>query len=796
MQLPNIAIMAVNFGVNAQYDWQNNVISLPLQDAFNQSFGVLGTINGPNHEYGIDKVQGLAFALARLDVAMPDQLENHFVGMHGLTCAEAFSIITQSVNAGFQHSVVLGVGTRTAAFHNLLREAFAWAQNNIDHLRIIRPGSVYQLPALQGGGNPVRCRMAYPLLSDDTNGLLWAVAELIGLCGIIHDSASRGPASRFGLMFDTIVDALDTPPIADQPVRVARAIVLSGVPCFLRFYPEGMAQRYPAIQLRLFYLGGTFVQRREAFATSLPLLLKHLTTLRSFLVPAIDISQQVEAYRQMVEHIHHASQPPQENTWFTFEVAEALDQKLEDFPQVIVDAQAAAPPHGAAWRSQRAIAEHVRREAIVNNASAAGGVPLAGSTTAVAVSRALKQQLCNTLMTMPFFGPAQADMVRLHAGNPQNDLPIFQRAVATRNVFVLQVMIGKVRGVADAAPLFSILEGLQPSFSRYVTHVVVMDKAPSLTAGARQPHTLSYNFSDADLTAILSNERAKFVDGMDWLKLAADIKSAREHIPPVELLRGSNIFESAENIPLLRYLQHFLDVFDYTATGPGSLGVGLDRLEQFRQTGNALPAGARADHLNNCLAAWKVLLGDWFDSMSNFCGSREAPQVGLLLSNFIYEVGGSFDLHLAYQSTQTQTLNSMLMLHPAFGRVLGASAPAAVGSSTSLSAGASGTKPGSGTLSPKQGPKVHRANGKIHFGKGTSGPTYVVAPILAELRKVKDVNQGNFCIEFYLSTQGYCSQSKHHPNCPQHKWPAAITSLRDSFEHRPFRVDSKALPEK
>jgi hypothetical protein len=180
--------------------------------------------------------------------------------------------------------------------------------------------------------------------------------------------------------------------------------------------------------------------------------------------------------------------------------------------------------------------------------------------------------------------------------------------------------------------------------------------------------------------------------------------------------------------------------------------------------------------------------------MSHFCGSREAPQVNLQLSLLIYEVGGNFDQHLNYQRTSTDQLNALLMLHPAFGRVLGASSPAKGGACTSSGAGASGAgSPGGGVAKES---KSHYANGKLYFGKGTSGPTYIQALIMAELRKVKPINQNNFCLEFFLSTQGYCSQVKHHAKCAQHKWPAALAELRDTFEHKPYRVDAKALPEK
>ena len=781
-----------NFGVNAQYDWANGIVQLPLADPFNQHFGDMGAVNGPNREYPIAPIQALAWALLKLDVSMPDQLDNLFYGLNGITCGEAFLAIGQSYTAGFRHTVVLQGGTRLAFCNNVLREAFGWALLNVASVRIIRPGGFYALPPLQGGGNPPRVRMAYPLLADETTGLLWGVADLIALTGCVHDPASRGAQSRFSLAFDTIIDALDTPPTADQAVRVARSIIMSGVPCFLRVYPESMAQRYAAIQVRLYYIGGTFTQRREVLATMLPLMLKRLITLRSFLVPSVDVSQSVEAYRLMVVSIHPPGQPRQESTLFTFEVAEALDVRLADFPQVIVDAQAPTPPLDAAWRSQEAVAEHHRREQMVNNAPASGGQSTAGGTGAVAVSRALKQQLCNTLMTLPFFGPAQADVVRLYANNPQNDLPVYRRSVKTRNVFIYQVMIGKVRGVADAAPMFSILEGLQPGFERFVTYMVVMDKAPLPTAGARKPHTLSFEFPPSTLAAILSNDREKFL-AVDWLKLAASIKSAREHLPPIQLKLGINMFESAENIPLLRHLQHFLDVFDYAQSGVGSLSEGLNRIEQFRQNGAALPGEAYANHLANTMTAWQVLLGDLFDSMSQFCCSREAPQVSLLLSDRIYEAGGSFDELLKFQDTATQSLNSMIMLHPAFGSVftnaLGGSSGA--GSSSGATAAQTGSPSDS-----KNKNKTHRAGGNLYYGQGNKGPAYNIALVMAEIQKIKQVNQGNFCLEFYLSTSGFCPHAKHHKNCAQHKWPAAVTALRDSLEHRPFRVDAKALPKK
>lgn len=178
--------------------------------------------------------------------------------------------------------------------------------------------------------------------------------------------------------------------------------------------------------------------------------------------------------------------------------------------------------------------------------------------------------------------------------------------------------------------------------------------------------------------------------------------------------------------------------------------------------------------------------------MSHFCMSREAPQVDLLLSGLIYEIGGGFDQHMTFQDTSTKSLNAMLMLHPSFAAAL--SGPKGSASGSGATHGGSSTT--DGNANPGSGHKGHFADGKLYFGRGKAGPTYVVALIMAKIREVKAVNRGNFCIEFYLSTKGTCSNSKHHAKCPQHKWPSAVTALRESFEHQPYRIDAKALPEK
>ena len=193
------------------------------------------------------------------------------------------------------HGVMASGSTVDDGF-SIVRSALVWAQNNWTLLRSIVAGDFHALPPLAGGGNPPRMRMAYSLFVQPVTFLLAGLVEIIGLSGYIHDANSRGNNSKFAQFFDAVVDHLNTPPIADQPFSVSNAMVNSGLPLDLVVYPSTLVEAHTHLRLRLHYLQGTFAERRQAFQTYVPLLLAQSNTLQSFLTPAIDPNQRVDAY--------------------------------------------------------------------------------------------------------------------------------------------------------------------------------------------------------------------------------------------------------------------------------------------------------------------------------------------------------------------------------------------------------------------------------------------------------------------------------------------------------------------
>ena len=208
-----------------------------------------------------------------------------------------------------------------------------------------------------------------------------------------------------------------------------------------------------------------------------------------------------------------------------------------------------------------------------------------------------------------------------------------------------------------------------------------------------------------------------------------------------------------------------------------------------------MPGQSRVEHFRNCQEAFHVLLGELFDALSHFTQSKEAPNVQFSLSRLVYEAGSAFDEHVKYQNNATAQLNQLLLLNPAFQKVLGASSSGGAGTSAGTDAtdsdggGGSSASNGQGTSRYRFGP-----DGDLRFGKGNKGPCYDVKAIMAEIQKVvPSANRSTFCIIHYLSTQpGTCQVGGHSAKCRQHIIPKAAKDIRSKFESAPFRKDSKA----
>ena len=155
--------------------------------------------------------------------------------------------------------------------------------------------------------------------------------------------------------------------------------------------------------------------------------------------------------------------------------------------------------------------------------------------------------------------------------------------------------------------------------------------------------------------------------------------------------------------------------------------------------------------------------------MSHFTQQREAPNVGLALSTRVFEVGGAFERHLAYQDSATSSLNALLLLNPAFESL-------AMGGSSSASGGGEGGKgahqgsPGGGKSKAKT-PYHWQKGGSLRFGSSANGPTYATSLCWEELKKIDPkLSPSNFCMFNYLSTQAEtCKSPKHHQGSSFHK---------------------------
>ena len=206
--------------------------------------------------------------------------------------------------------------------------------------------------------------------------------------------------------------------------------------------------------------------------------------------------------------------------------------------------------------------------------------------------------MMQNLLPMPFFGPADAQIMMLHAAAPTNDFPLLKAAVDTRNVVFMQVAVGRLSGVADVAPSLRIIEGAAQAFPKFVDHYTVMDKAPLPTAGTRQPHTLSYN-QESFTKLFMSNNRERFLK-LDFLGVSNEIRCSREQTLKQTLKATDILFEEAENLHVLEYFTHYLEPYGFNSTGVGSWSEGIDRLAKFRANGLAMPGQSRVEYFRNC----------------------------------------------------------------------------------------------------------------------------------------------------------------------------------------------------
>jgi hypothetical protein len=779
------------------FNFANDTVDVPNAHLLNAFFPMISTANAAagTRDIPITVLQGLALSLSRRNPNNAGELDNISYGMHALDLPAIFQTLEAAVNIGFSPGLAVGNTPFQCGFA-ILRKAHAWAQANASSLRPLMAADFYALPALPAGAIPVQLRMSYALLVEPSNLLMRAAAEIVGLAGYVHTVASRTANSRFTHFFQLVVDQLGNPAVASQPNAVAHAILHSGMPVELLVYPEFLGERYPHTLLRLHYVAGSLAERRAGFSSYVGLLNMLYPSLSMFLLPSTGTDQMVDSYIHMARAIFPPNSiAPTDQSLFHLPTASSLSALLAEMPGIPAQANGMVPPANAAWRSHEAVTEWARRRSVAGvggqGAVVADQINPDGPPRIVA-SRGIRQQMLQDLLPMPFFGPADAQIVRLQAAAPLNDFPLLKLAVDTRNVIFMQVAVGRLSGVADVAPSLRIVEGAAQAFPKFVDHYTVMDKAPLITAGTRQPHTLSYN-QESFTRLFLGNNRDRFLK-LDFLGVSNAIRCAREQTLTQALKGTELLFEEAENLLVLDYFSHYLEPFGFNVAGPGSWSEGIDRLAKFRANGLAMPGQSKVEHFRNCLTAYHVLLGELFDAVSHFAQSKEAPNVQFSLTRLVYESGSAFDDHIKYQNAATAQLNQFLLLNPAFQQVLGGSSSGGGTSRAVEDHDAEDGGRGSSSKLSKISARYHfTAAGDLYFGKGNKGPCYDANAVLKEIQKVvPNASRKSFCIINYLSTQfGTCQLAGHSAKCRQHIVSKAVRDLRPKFEFAPFRKDGK-----
>ena len=240
-------------------------------------------------DYPLITLAGLGYALSRRNPNIAGELDALHYGVEGLDLPAIFGSITTAANAGFV--VTTPAGNPLEVGFEIIREAMDWAQSNIGVLRHLTAADFYVLPAIVGGGNPPRLRVSYSLLVESSTGLMRAAVEVVCLGGFVHTAASRNAASRYAQFYDTVIDELANPPIANQADAFSRVFTHSGLPPQLAVYPVALGERYSHTLLRFHYVGGTHAQRRAAFILYSPLLLPKVPVLQRFLTPPCGVAQ-------------------------------------------------------------------------------------------------------------------------------------------------------------------------------------------------------------------------------------------------------------------------------------------------------------------------------------------------------------------------------------------------------------------------------------------------------------------------------------------------------------------------
>lgn len=728
----------------------------------------------------VHKLYMLALATCKRDpLQIVNLLDDITIGDHKLSLASTIRILGVTFTAGF--SINIPAGPLQGNYVLALQSALLWANQHTIALDTLGANDWIALPAVPAANhNHFRFQFTVGMLVS--GGLFAPLIDFLSMVGYIHSVASRGNTARFGEVViqqeNFVAGTLALAPTMRAPM-IAQTIAGFTLPLSWRSFPHPTA--YPdsgvvaCLKQRFYADDSSRANRRMSFLVSLEgiLSLGRYPTLARFLQPASSETESILAYDVLVQQLF-TSLP--EAAYYSEHTVVRLDTEILIRLSDVADAaDQAAPIHSALQRASAAVQVFQQRSAAIQN------TPLnaASNTVGVSVSRAQKAEIHNLLSVLPWFGPFVLQVGQLHAANPANELPIINAALGTRNVAVYQIVTGGIKGVTDLHSAWRILETIASRFINFVSYSVCM-----LATGARPAHTLSFHFVSSHLATFLSGVRDQFVK-LPILDICVGIKKARDQLSAYEVDISKGFFDSPEVFEVLRMFQHFLSIFRFRVSGPGSWEEALNRISDFRTTGINLPAEGRKNHLINVKQLYDTLLIDFFDNVLPFTGPLDGAMITAQLSDRVYEVGGNFDQQMHFQTQQTALLNGLLNLNPAFALAL---------TGTPRHTPPLPKTPGQGGDGKitKQG-KSRTSNGQIIFGKGSGGPKFSIAKCMEQVKEIlPGANRGTFCLEAFLANDGSCSNGKHSSSHATHQFSTELLAIRPELEYKPYRMDAKA----
>lgn len=799
LQAPQVGLPWPLVGVT--FDSVNGLVQVPTGHPLHLLMPVCGVLNQAGEfEMSILTMYQVAIAVCSTHPMFPNDLDNIFHGLHEMIPLHIFESLSRAVANGFAPNINTTFDVISDS-HQLVRAACKWAQSNHNFLRPLLATDFAALPNLQAAmAGAQRFKISYSMVKVDDR--YFGITELYGLLGWIHSAASRNATSSYTYHFETLANMIPNLAAPVQAMGVANMLVTHGVPTECMTFPRSAGNTFAYLKHRVHYSAGTTGDQREGFSLALPLILSEIPVLALFLRPSNSVADSVASYQHLVTRVHAVGQSPPERTLYHFHTAKTLATYLQALVHIPAAAALRNPPGDATYMASAAVLEFVSTAAAIHHTNQG-----AAQTAIVGVTNtstpAYKQLIANVIRVQPWFVGGETRAVQAHAANPSNDFVIILIALELRNVFINQLVIGKTGGMAELSPLLRLIEGARHSFPRYVTNLICIDKNPGPLQGTRPDDSLGYIFPEVWLKGFLSDTKDKFVQ-LPWLEIACSIKQVRAKLAQfkVPYSASSGMFSEALTIPVLKELQHLLDVFGYARTGPGSLAEGLDRCAEFQLEGLSLEGTARDYHFQNVGKAFEALIEDLFDSINQFSRPTELAQAQRMVDPRVFPVAGAFDKLLLSLTAKTANLNQMIQLNPALFSALMAGASSSVTPTGSTVPGPQRVQPVGGKVKNEKGKGKSalvrfKAPGSLIFGQGDSGPMYNIKACMDTLKAIdQTLNRGSFCLSFFLSTKGGCTEKGHKPNCTQHQFSSDLKGAREGLEHKPCRVDAGAKPAK